>query len=242
MSTSSPKLVDNPHYHLWTDTLHIRKLAHQAQNKWDRGTYVRLTYINAWTVLEIACQLALEDSNISYSFKKNLDNAIKNKSLPQLDWSQGIWQRVSEVQEVRKGYVHRFISETNLFPEATLADNAIEVIREAIQAIYNHVRKTPPEWVEDNEDRGWHNAPGISPGIGIPTLYSKNADENDPNAVKITIIREGIEDKQYLEPPGTDPEPFIKRILDNPVSPISAIRVYRGDKLIEERTIPMRGS
>ena len=80
------KLIEDNHYHLWTDALHARQLAHQTNNKWDRGTYVRWTIITAWTVLEIACQDALEEKNISYRFKQNLDKAIAAKSLPKLNW------------------------------------------------------------------------------------------------------------------------------------------------------------
>jgi hypothetical protein len=35
------KLIENNHYHIWTDALHARALAHEASNRWDRGTYVR---------------------------------------------------------------------------------------------------------------------------------------------------------------------------------------------------------
>ena len=72
---SYPKVVENPHYHLWTDALHACALAHEAHNKWDRGTYVRWAVTTSWTVLEIACQDALEERNISYSFRRNLNAA-----------------------------------------------------------------------------------------------------------------------------------------------------------------------
>ena len=32
--------VDSSQCHLWTDALHIRQLAREAPDKWDRGTYV----------------------------------------------------------------------------------------------------------------------------------------------------------------------------------------------------------
>lgn len=139
MNTRIPKLVNNHHYHLWTDALHIRALSHQAKNKWDRGTYVRLAIITAWTVLEIACQDALDDPSISYSFKRNVDDAVSKRSLPKLDWSQGVWQRVIKVQEARKSYIHRFISERDLFPEVSLADEAIETIRSAKECYSSYI-------------------------------------------------------------------------------------------------------
>ena len=70
-----PKIVEGPHYHLWTDALHARALAKQANNRWDRGTYVRWTVTTAWTVLEMACEDALETPGIGRRFKENRDAA-----------------------------------------------------------------------------------------------------------------------------------------------------------------------
>jgi hypothetical protein len=108
---SYPKIVENPHYHLWTDVPHARSLAHQAHNKWDRGAYVRWAVTTSWTVLEIACQEALDEPKISYRFRENLDAALEQKRFQKLNWTSGLWQRVKDLQEARKGYVHRFISE-----------------------------------------------------------------------------------------------------------------------------------
>ncbi|HEY0657480.1 MAG TPA: hypothetical protein VGD05_03355, partial [Pyrinomonadaceae bacterium] len=90
-----PKIVENSnHYHLWTDVLHARELAHQADNKWDSAAYVRWTVIIGWIALEIACQDALDEPKISYSFKNNLDNEIYKKGLKKINWGQGIWHKV----------------------------------------------------------------------------------------------------------------------------------------------------
>ena len=44
-------------------------------------------------------------------------------------------------------------------------------------------------------------------------------------------------------PPGSDPEPFMQRLLDDILIPVIAIRAYRGDEdLIAEWTVRMRGS
>ena len=92
------KIIDSPHYHIWTDALHARALAHQAKNKWDRGTYVRWVVTTAWTALEIACQDALNQPSISYSFKKNLDEAIAQQNFKKIVWGSGIWQRVTALR------------------------------------------------------------------------------------------------------------------------------------------------
>ena len=152
-----PKLVDTFHYHLWTDALHLRSIAHQARNRWDRGTYVRSALTNAWTVLEMACNEALGVHNIGYSFKRNLNQAIAQLGLSALDWSQGLWKEVSELLALRKEFVHPGISNRSRFPEATVADNVVDVCRRAIKAIYVHAQplKRPPVWVDDNSDPGF---------------------------------------------------------------------------------------
>lgn len=233
------KLVDTPHYHLWTDAVHGGALAHQARNKWDRGTYVRWTIITAWTVLEIACQDALEEPNISYSFRRNLDAAVAARSLSRLDWGKGIWQRVVKVQEQRKSYMHRFVSEKDLFPEAALADNAIGVVREAIQEIYTHAGKTPPKWVEDDEDRGWDTGRSASAHL---TVTRKGVDPDDPNAIRVAYVYKGGEYIDEVLSPGTDPIPYMENLIRRIRVPISAVRAYRGTQLIEERQLPMRGT
>jgi hypothetical protein len=199
MERSHPKIVESPHYHLWTDVLHARALAGQAHNKWDRGTYVRWAVNTAWTVLEIACQEALEDPKISYSFQRNLDVAIKNKSLPKLDWGQGLWQKVIKIQETRKRYVHRFLTETDVFPSSEVADNVITVIREAIIFIYNHANRVSPAWVQDNEDRGWDRGPG---GVRAhATLIKSGASLDDPNVIKVCYIQDNREYLSDVLPP-----------------------------------------
>lgn len=95
----NPVLVDSTQCHLWTDALHVRQLARDTPNRWDRGTYVRLCVVLAWTALEIACQEALNTPEIGFRFKDNLDRAVADKGLPPLDWSKGIWQDVRRIQD-----------------------------------------------------------------------------------------------------------------------------------------------
>ena len=108
MNDFTPKLIDCNHYLLWTDALHLRKLASQTKSKWDKATYVRTTILLAWTVLEIACQESLRKPAISYSFKRNIDEALSEQNLSPLNWGNGIWQKVTQLQELRKNIVHRF--------------------------------------------------------------------------------------------------------------------------------------
>ena len=232
------KLVDSAHYHLWTDALHARSLAYQARNKWDRGTYVRWTIITAWTVFEIACEEALETHGIGRRFPDNLNNAISRKSLSSLDRSRGIWQQVLEVHKSRKKYVHVNISQKQLFPDTAEAENAIQVLRNAIKAIYSYVGKSHPSWIEDDFDRGWDD--GSDPAHG--TLTHQGVDVNDPFVIKITYIYKGREHISDIYPSGTDPAPYIRDFISKIRAPISAIRVYRGTQLIEEQQLQVRGT
>lgn len=238
MTQFSPKLVDTPHYHLWTDALHGRTLASQARNKWDRGTYVRWAVITAWTVLEVGCQEALEDTSIGNPFKDDINRAIKDKSLPGLQWGSGTWQKVLKLQKTRKRYIHKIISQEKLFPDAIVAKEAIEIVREGIKAIYNHVSKPFPIWIDDDKDRGWDyggepcNSHCIYPG----------ASEDDPLSIKIVFVHKDREYLSRLMPPGTAPGPLLDELIQNIILPISAVRAYRGKELIEDRQVKMRGA
>jgi hypothetical protein len=231
------KLIEDNHYHIWTDALHARAISHETNNRWDRGTYVRWTLMTCWIALEIACQDALEDPKISYSFKCNLNNAIEKKALPKLDWSKGIWQQVLNLQELRKNCVHRFSQESDLFPDASVADEAIVTARKAITEIYNHVGKKAPLWVNDDEDQGWcvkgmsifGNAYSTPPGV----------DENAPDTIKITYLYKDKECVREVLPANTDPEPYVEKLIATIGLPISGIRVYRGQDVIDEIQFPM---
>jgi hypothetical protein len=236
---SLSKIVESPHYHLWTDALHARSLARQVNNKWDRGTYVRWAVTTSWTVLEIACQDALNEPNISYSFRKNLDKAIQKKGLNRLEWGSGIWQRVSSIQNKRKGYVHRFISENDFFPEAGVADESIDTIRKAVVAIYQHVSRPIPTWVQDDNDRGWDSG---KRGGATLTLIHSGANENDPKVIKLFFVHLGKEKLTDVLPSGTNYLPYVKDLIQKIRIPISAIKVYEGNSLVHERELNMRGT
>lgn len=238
MSEFYPKLIESNDYHLWTDLLHARKLVHQTSNKWDRGAYVRWVVMISWTVLEIACQEALNDSSISYSFKKNLDKALSKQNLNPLDWGQGVWQQVTQLQEIRKNCVHRFATETDLFPDTRTADQAIETVRTAVKDIFSHVGKVPPVWIVDDTDKGWESA-----GAKVKcdaTLVHGGLDPNDPEAIKVAYVQSGEEFIAEILPPQTDYEPVVKTLLKNIREPISIIRVYKGDHVLYEQILNMR--
>jgi len=238
--TQVPKIVTAPHYHVWTDALHARALAHQARNKWDRGTYVRWCVATAWTALEIACQDATGDHSISYSFKQNLDEAIKEMNLPPLNWASGIWQRVTRVQERRNGYVHRFVTETDYFSDAAVADEATAAVRSAIIDIYKHVRRPAPPWTADDDDRGWDKgSEGMTANL---TVIRAGADPDGDDAIRICFVERGVEHTSEVLPPGAQWQPYVDGLIRSVRVPISEVRVYQGQVLLESRELPMRGA
>ena len=237
----NPLLVDSTQCHLWTDALHVRQLARDAANRWDRGTYVRLCLVLAWTALEIACQEALNAPEVGYRFKDNLDRAISVKGLPALDWSKGVWQDVRRVQELRKSCVHRFTSLADMFPESSVADDAIAVIRTAIAAIFDHASVSKPAWIDFDRSLGWAGRSGLSDRSSA-TLTTGGASPDDPTAIRICFVAEGVEHLSSVHPQGFDYVSEVERLVLAVNIPISAVRVYIGQSLARELLVQMRGN
>ena len=235
-----PTIVDSTQCHLWTDALHARQLAREALNKWDRGTYVRMCVTTSWTALEVACQDALACADIGYSFKVNLDRAIAAASLPSIEWSTGIWQRVRLLQELRKSYVHRFTSLSDMFPLAAVAEDAIETVREAIENIFAHVGRPAPTWTGLDEARGWQ----ARSSFGTATLTTCHAGVrmDDPLTVRVFMVIDGEEKLTKVLPAGYDPSQEVNHLLQNVRVPISGIRVYENGELKQDLVVNMRGN
>jgi hypothetical protein len=94
--------VYSPHYHIWTDALHGRRLAREATNEWDRGTYVRWAIASAWTAFEATCEHLTGASGLGNRFKDQLNGALDAKGWPRPDWGSGLWQDVLKVYNLRK--------------------------------------------------------------------------------------------------------------------------------------------
>jgi hypothetical protein len=240
MSSPTPKLVETPHYHIWTDALHGRALAQQTANRWDRGTYVRWTVITAWTALEMACEDALAKQGIGHRFKENLDQALATAGLPPIDWGRGLWQRVEKIHRFRKACVHGYPTDQELFAEVALADDAITTLREAIYDIYSRTGKAAPAWGLDDHDRGW-DGPAGDRDVAHLTAARQGADERDPEVIRVAYVHKDREYVSDVLPAGSDPAPYVDHILATMLSPISAVRIYRGSTLVSERELPMRG-
>lgn len=237
----NPTLVDSTQCHLWTDALHVRQLAHDTPNRWDRGTYVRLCVVLAWSALEIACQEALNTPEIGYRFKDNLDRAIADGSLPPLDWSQGIWQDVRRIQGLRKSCVHKFTSLADMFPESSVADDAIAVVRLAIGGIFDHATVSRPAWIDFDNSHGWAGHSGVSDSA-TETLITAGVSLDDPTAVRLCFVARGVEHLSSVHPQGFDYANEVDRLVRAVNIPITAVRVYEGKTLVRELLLNMRGN
>jgi hypothetical protein len=235
-----PAIVDSTQCHLWTDALHARQLAREALNKWDRGTYVRMCIMTVWTALETSYQDILDDVKIGYSFKSDVDQAVARKLLPRLDWSQGVFQDVRTLQELRKSYVHRFLSLSDMFPAADIANNAINTVRDAIKALCQHANKPLPNWLAIDDSKGWQNRSSYL----LSTLVTghEGVTLDDPNAVRIFTVIDGHETLTTVLPSGVDPGKYIDELLQNIRIPINGVRVYDSGILIRDLFVNMRGN
>jgi len=230
-----PRSVETPHYHIWTDALHGRHLARQTSNVWDRGTYVRWTISSAWTAFELACEDATGTTGLGRSFKKNLDDAVDSKGIEPLDWGQGVWQQVRQIHQLRKDYVHPAIPQERLFARVEEAEKAISVLRSAIHDLCFRLGIPPPEWIDDDENP-------VVPKGGLAHLTVTGAPRDDPNTIRITYVFQGREHEYRLLPSGTDPSPLLDELIRKVLVPISAVRAYRGETLLKEIQVKMRGS
>lgn len=229
--------VDSPHYHLWTDALHGRHLATNARNDWDRGTYVRWTINSAWSAFEVACAELLSADDLGMRFRERLDKAMANKGLPAIDWGRGVWQRVLKVYGLRKDYTHGRVAQERLFAPTVEASEAIEVLRAAVLALHELVGEAAPNWVMDDANP---EAP-IGSHAHL-TVSSPGAERDHPSTVRVTYVFQGREYESAVLTPGSDPEPAMERILRNTLIPLSSIRSYEGDRLVNEWSIRMRGT
>lgn len=236
-----PRSVDTPHYHLWTDALHARQLARDTESKWDRGSYVRWAIQSAWTAFEATCEVALETSGLGNRFKDRFDEAAQKKGLSSIDWGSGLWQKVLETYQLRKDYTHPRVPQGRLFAPADEADRAISTLRDATRSLFQALSQDAPKWVYEDKADGWQGR-GVSRGMAHATLIKAGADEDDPGTIRVVYVYKGKEHITDVLPAGSDPQPFIDRLIAGIIVPISEVRVYKGPNLVDKRKINMRGS
>lgn len=239
MTKRIPKLITSKHYHLWTDALHARALARQSDNEWDRGAYVRWAVNTAWTAFEVVCEDVTGVSGLGIRFKERLNEALNSSGFTSLNWGEGIWQRISNLYEKRKDFTHIRILQEELFPDISIAEDAISLIREAIKAINIHTYKEPPQWVEDDSDIGWKGKLNFA---NLQRMVGGAQNLETGSVVRIAFVSKGKEIVTDFLPPWTPYEPYIQELIDGANVPISMFRVYHGDRLIDEFNVLIRGA
>jgi len=183
----------------------------------------------------------LNKPEICYSFKRKLNEALSDQNLSPLNWGRGTWQKVTQLQELRKNIVHRFTNESNLFPDSDIADFAICVVREAIKSIYIHTNNNFPKWVEDDTDTGWSGSSVSTSDSAYLTIIKKEA-QNIENPIKIYYTANGKEHLSDVLAPDDDPQPYISNILNNSTVPISEIKVFCGSEELFHEKYNIRGT
>lgn len=187
--------------------------------------------MSCWIALEMACQDALGDNTISYSFKQNMDKAIEKLRLEKLEWGKGLWHRVSKLQKLRKNCTHRFLSESNLFPTERVANEAVNIARDAVKDIYRRVGKAAPKWINDDYDQGWASKGFDSFGTGFE--IRQGVILGNPDNIRFAYVYKDREYTWDVYPAGTDPEPLLERMIESLVRPISKAIVYKGNNILK---------
>lgn len=231
------KYIQDNHYLVWTDSLHARELSRQANNRWDRGTYVRWTIISSWIALEMACQDALEDDTISYSFRKNVDQAICRKNLPAIQWGNGLWQAVTQLQTLRKSCTHRFLTQSEIFPGEGEASKTVSTVRDAVIDIYKRSGKTVPKWIDDDYDQGWASKAIDCYGTGYEVKPGMVL--GSPDNLRFAYTYKDHEYTWAEYPPATEPDDLFEQMIASLVRPISKATVYKGTHVLKSITFDL---
>jgi hypothetical protein len=93
--------------------------------------------------------------------------------------------------------------------------------------------------VDDDSDRGFDKGPSNS-AHGM--LIAAGTDPNHPDTIRATYVYKDKEHESGCYPAGTDHMPLLDDLVRRIRVPISAVRAYRGNELLEERKLLMRGN
>lgn len=181
---------------------------------------------------------ALNDESIGHRFKEDVNNAVSNLGLSEVDWGKGIWQKILQLKEVRKKYIHTNPNRDKLFLDCSLSDYYVYGIQQGIIAIYEHAEKPLPKWVYYFDDRGWDYGEG---SIAHGTVIREGANEEDTNSIIVKYVYKGKEYKSEILPPNADYLSVVSDIADNIRIPITHIKVYQRCEVIFEKQVIMRG-
>jgi hypothetical protein len=179
-------------------------------------------------------------------FRRSLDEEFDKKAIARLDFGSGVWSRInSKTKDARKKYAHFGVTLSDRFPSIEVAEDAIKTIREAIHDIYARMGKPSPKWVNLDESGGWPQTRGVGISMAHLAVSRTGADPNAPDTYRIVLVTETGEEKPTIYLAGTTPEEDVFEEVEDLLGRLnvafSAVRVYRGQDLIYEENLDMRG-
>jgi hypothetical protein len=138
-----------PRFQLWTDAICFRDMSKEAANTYLESMCVRNGVLSAWTTLEMACIDVLGIKKLTgkkdESFIQRLSRELVRRGQTPLDLQSGIWQHLNDVVRINRNiFAHSGVNFSDRFPPASLAEEAIAKVREAILDIYARLGKTLP--------------------------------------------------------------------------------------------------
>jgi len=220
-------------------------MAKQAPNNYLRSMCVRNAVLAAWTTLEMASCDALGIAKLGNDFRRSLDEEFDKKAIPRLDFGSGVWCKInSKTKEARKKYAHFGVDISDRFPPVSVAEEAIETIREAIHDIYAKVGKQCPIWVDADKSDGWTSTGGFQM-TAHATVLRGQPNPDAPDTYRIVLVTENHEKKATDYFPGTTPEEDVYEQVEDLLGrlnvPFIGVRVYRGLALLYKEDFEMRG-
>jgi hypothetical protein len=220
-------------------------MAKKASNSYLKSMCVRNAVLSAWTTLEMACCDALGINKLSSDFRQSLDDQFDKKGIARLDFGSGVWGKIaSKIKDARKLYAHRGVKLSDRFPPISVAVDAIQTIRDAIQDIYGRVGKASPAWVQADESSGWSQTGGSKMTANL-TVLRQGADPGAPDTYKIVLVTPVGEEKPTDYFAGTAPLEDVYEEVEKTIGslnvPFSGIRVYQGPTLIYSEDFEVRG-
>jgi hypothetical protein len=210
--------------------------ARLLQCKWDCGTFTRWTVITAWMAFERACGNAVREPQLGHSFNKRLDAALKVLKVEPVNRGAGLWQQVEKVRQLRILYVHKDCEPEELAHDADIAKYVIATLRNALIDLHLRVGTPHPPWIECDD------VPMPLGGSSCwPAVVHAGADD-DSEAIRIVAVYGGEERESSRMRHDQDPWPEVERLVNSVRVPITAVRLYSGERLEFEIAVRLRGS
>lgn len=179
---------------------------------------------------------AVGDPGVSRNLPKRLPDALTAKGAVAVDWTDGLWKEVDGVRRLRNRYVHWDLTEEDLFAELAAAEGAIAVLRRGLIDLCSRAQKAPPEWVACDK------VPDRLGGSSAWLMVSSAGADGDPGAIRIAAVFGGAEWDTALLRSDEEPWSRVAELLSGVRVPLTAVRLYRGDKELLEIPVGIRGA